>query len=741
MKNRLLKKITISIILVIFNISIIPFTLSAQGDRHPDINCEYPEDAFLHANKGGRILDVTQPPFNAVGDGVTDDTHAFVAAYDSVLAIMDTYGWDKGAPASYQTTNIIYIPDGTYLITNTIIYSGPSRYDHPNERLARIRFVGQSRDGTILKLDDNCPGYELGSNKELISFGQGDFNNGVAFNALRNMTLNTGSGNPGAVALNYCGANNSSVQNITIKSEDGEGSIGLYLRIGPNMGYHNDITIEGFDYGIYALPYHFGVNTFEYVTLKNQKKAAIRTDNSGLSIRKLLSENSVPAVALTETGAHVVIIDSELNNPSGGGMALDLRNGQLFARNVVTSGYENEILHQFLPVDLPDANYIEEYVSGEIFSLREGQTLKSLDMEIEEVPVIPWENEMDEWANVNDYGAVGDGVTNDKTAIQAAMNSGKSTIYFPNAEYYITGSVSVPASVKRINFMYGRLMGQLYVDEDASEPLLIEDGLSRGAVVLHYAPRTVILSNFSGNYKNKNSEYGAKLFINNVTNLGKSEENFVDQKVWVRYMNTEFKSGPNFTANNSEMWVLGYKVEGNTTNFKVMNGGTLEVLGGIINEWPGGSVYSPTNTPPALMNDRSNVCFIAFSNGPYTQINAIMEISESGTEYITEDMLPDRTGQYDDYFIPMYVSYEDTTSTIAVMEAENVDDFRIKYSSPTHTLWIDTEDYSDAELKIYDINGKTQMVAKPNLPIDVSYFSNGIYLIMLNGVCKKFIKY
>jgi hypothetical protein len=34
----------------------------ARGDRHPAVDCVYPEAAFWHAGKGGRLADVTQPP-------------------------------------------------------------------------------------------------------------------------------------------------------------------------------------------------------------------------------------------------------------------------------------------------------------------------------------------------------------------------------------------------------------------------------------------------------------------------------------------------------------------------------------------------------------------------------------------------------------------------------------------------------------------------------------------------------
>jgi hypothetical protein len=49
--------------------------------------------------------------------------------------------------------------------------------------------------------------------------------------------------------------------------------------------------------------------------------------------------------------------------------------------------------------------------------------------------------------NVLDYGAVGDGVTNDTAAVQAALNSGRKNILFPQGTYKVTSSLSVPANV------------------------------------------------------------------------------------------------------------------------------------------------------------------------------------------------------------------------------------------------------------------------------------------------------
>ena len=90
------------------------------GDRNLGTHCTYPPDAFYHAGKGGRILDVTQPPFGAKGDGKTDDTAALIKAYDFVAEKIRKVGIHN-ADASF----IIYLPRGNYLVSDTILYSGP----------------------------------------------------------------------------------------------------------------------------------------------------------------------------------------------------------------------------------------------------------------------------------------------------------------------------------------------------------------------------------------------------------------------------------------------------------------------------------------------------------------------------------------------------------------------------------------------------------------------------------------
>ncbi len=60
--------------------------------------------------------------------------------------------------------------------------------------------------------------------------------------------------------------------------------------------------------------------------------------------------------------------------------------------------------------------------------------------------------------SVKDYGAVGDGVTDDTVAIQAALNSGKSGIWFPRATYRTTAALTITGPDRGIIYGNGSII-------------------------------------------------------------------------------------------------------------------------------------------------------------------------------------------------------------------------------------------------------------------------------------------
>ena len=66
-------------------------------------------------------------------------------------------------------------------------------------------------------------------------------------------------------------------------------------------------------------------------------------------------------------------------------------------------------------------------------------------------------NNKELFINIEDFGAKGDGITDDTIAIQNAFNSNYSNFIFPNKIYLITAPINIPSSVKNINLQNAHL--------------------------------------------------------------------------------------------------------------------------------------------------------------------------------------------------------------------------------------------------------------------------------------------
>lgn len=677
---------------------------------------------FPPAAKG--VIDVAKPPYNCDRTGVKDCTEALIRAIDDVLrptleaqkALVKEMEEDprqdfthaisvesrkvKGVvsvifPVHPFPSKILYFPNGTYKVSDTVCYTFEDLNNTQGNELNRQIIVrGQSEEGTIIRLKDNCPGFEAGANKPVFSFMRKFQSNVAMANLFENITISTGAGNEGASGLRYFGNNMGAVRNVTIRTDDPQerGSAGILCdRFNLSGCYFKNVTVRGFDYGIQVLPGRM-YTVFEHIRLSRQKIAGFLVDETPVSIRDLKSSNNVPGLKLTGAAGHVTLIDSELLNPEQPGQSLTRQsknnaaiehdNGVLFARNVRTEGYNTTIGKFGNPV-LRDPS-IDEYSSHGVFTLFENSPKKSLNLPIEETPEIPWEQDMDQWVSVNEFGAAGDGKTDDTAAIQKAIKSGKKVVYFQPGRYVINGQIRVPKTVERINFMFSDLVageklramsdqGTFKIDEYSDKPLIIEDLFAfeeyRGEqyFIDHASKRTLILSDLhtQTGAMYTNSVSGGKVFIENVccTDQFLPRPNcygFKGQKVWARQINPE-RADPEVINEGSQLWVLGFKTEGRGTGFHTSVGGSTEVLGGVVNIGGEGK--------PFIVNDESSVSIVCATNGWYNNHvfkEFAMEKRNGETKILLKDTLPKRilfrgipgSAQRDyyieQYFVPLY---------------------------------------------------------------------------------------
>ena len=644
-------------------------TVTPPGDRNLPINQVYPPDAFYHNGKGGRVLDVTKPPFNAKGDGKTDDTKALCAA---MRFVADSYEPLQGDGYSYcglrmNQSWIIYLPDGEYLVSDTVQQGWPDRVWNisegwskvkrftlasPEEAAKRkaevyaaenylIRLVGQSRAKTVIRLKDACPGFGSGQAKPVVSFCLTFFSNVNYGNYFENLTINTGKGNPGAVALRWNGANWGGIRNACLRSGDGQGRAGLLLNLGCAHGYLRDLEIDGFAAGIDMAAGYVNMVVIEHATLRNQSRVGLRVgkpfNRECLAARKLRFEN-VPLAAKADKGSHLVLLDCVAKAAPDAGEALAVaKDGHLYVRAFESVGFRSAVLKEGA-APLP-AGTLAEYISDDSGATEAGAQPRSLGLPVRDIPVILPEPDLAKWADVQAYGAKGDGITDDTAAIQRAMASGKPVVFFPRAAYVVNGSVTIPASVREVSFLHGAIYrseeksktAMFRVAEPSSQPLLIHQNVNAGGIFVdHAAQRPLVLEDlatwfhhvrgyvgkpgmqFPGMaaqgkdawqlYRNTNPGGAAKeVYGANIMGFAAGDieghaavENV---KAWLRQCDNEHLPGPQWAFRRSEVWMLGFKVENAHCLFQVADGSRLEVLGGTYDN------FLPSPTPMFRVQD------------------------------------------------------------------------------------------------------------------------------------------
>jgi hypothetical protein len=412
----------------------------------------------LHAVQLGSIY--TQQPvdseafyftpenYNIKADGKTDVTAVLQEAINQVKR--------------ERNFGILFIPEGKYLISNTIYVPGA------------VRLIGYGKNRPEFILAANSSGYQQevatdkGKAKYMFWFTGGlveegrpprDAGAGTFYSAMSNINLRIADGNPHAVALRTHYAQHSFISHVVVYAGKGKASL---FDIGNEM---ENIAFFGGDYGIYttkASPGWQVVMVDSY--FEGQRVAALRCQESGLAMVNIQAKN-VPVVFDIDPNYadRLYVENSRFENVSGAIVVISNENNsnnQITFRNVdcanapVVAKYRRSNTQTIVS---HKTYRIKEYVHGlqmsNMLALPEYRT--HLDAEpLAKLPAamvrdIPAMEPMTQWVNLRDLGAKGDDTTDDTEAIQTAIDK-YDVIYVPQGWYRISQTLRMKPNTQLI---------------------------------------------------------------------------------------------------------------------------------------------------------------------------------------------------------------------------------------------------------------------------------------------------
>jgi hypothetical protein len=183
--------------------------------------------------------------FGAKGDGVSDDTPAFIRALELGRG---GHGTHEKTPAN------VYVPSGTYLLSDTLIV------------YRATMLAGDADDPPTLLLKKNSPGFGDPEHPKplIVTYGAydtdpadrqwairtdqvGGSTNNTFFITVRHLNLKIEAGNPGAWGLFWLVAQQTALRNVTIDAGAGQGCLKSFWWGGGGVLSH--LRLVGGDYG------------------------------------------------------------------------------------------------------------------------------------------------------------------------------------------------------------------------------------------------------------------------------------------------------------------------------------------------------------------------------------------------------------------------------------------------------------------------------------------------------------
>ena len=570
------------------------------------------------------VVDVTKPPYHAKGDGISDDSSAIQAALNDIMGMH----------------RVLYFPKGTYLISRTLLWS--KKNSAGREAWGKNYLLGHNSLDTIIKLKDKT--FTDPAKPESMmwcgGFGSADW----FHNYVENLTFDVGADNPGAIALQFYSNNYGAVRNCRFHAQNQSGLIGLDLAHRDMNGplLVKNCEVQGFDRGI-SCGRAVNGQTFEHITLRNQRSLGLENEGQSISIRSLSSQNAVPAI---KTYGVLCLVDSNLqgNEQAASVPAIvNYNHGRIHVRDTVTSGYSRAIADTPSPdsfaalriqgVDKPGSlgPKVIAYSSHEATNPF-GLTMLPPRLTVKEPPALEVDP-IDNWANVNDFGADPTGELDSSVAIQKALDSGAKTIFLPGF-YSLESPLRVRGNVQRLLGVgawidyHCRVTPDLIIEEGAAPVVTIEHLDHVGGGILIDTNRTVVLKSLGP--KVIQCKRVGELFLEDVTTDDLVLQQ--NQSLWARQLNVE-NEGTHVTNAGGSLWVLGYKTERGGTLLRTSNRGVSEIYGGFSYTTTAGKL-----APMFVTEDSQVFAFfgeVCYSGDPFSEL--IQETRKGVTKVVQRE--------------------------------------------------------------------------------------------------------
>ncbi|MBR6813241.1 MAG: SMP-30/gluconolactonase/LRE family protein [Tidjanibacter sp.] len=337
----------------------------------------------------------------------------------------------------------LYIPEGKYLISKTIYVPGAVRLigygeKRPEIILAKNTFVDQ--EGWMFWYTGGLVTPER---------APGDAGAGTFYSGFSNINLRIEKGNPMAIALRTHYAQHGVLNHVDIHAGD---ALACLRDVGNEM---ENVRFFGGQYGITSGPTSPSwPMAIVDVYFEGQKKAAVVTRNASISFVNMIVKNAPIGVIMENGVTDRVYIEASQFENVGTAVVSTVADEACNQVNILGLECKNVPIlftapNQNVPVahklyNVKDFTYglvVPEMGAVADFDLiSEVEPIDSFKIDFKRtIPALP---EMSTWVSVLDFGAKGDGETDDTEAIKKAIASAQN-VFFPEGWYRISETIKM----------------------------------------------------------------------------------------------------------------------------------------------------------------------------------------------------------------------------------------------------------------------------------------------------------